>query len=290
MSHGIHTFLQKSHARREAIRQQVALLGTVSNQRTRAPVERALKTVEKQLGESLLPDLSDAACQRAAQLVGFRALISDPPARGIAAERERLLAELQSIEADPAWQERAALAHPETGTLTLRVAELEEQRRPALDVVTRCNAHERFEHLLAVGYDTPTYAVPFWRAAYYRDWEAGDQVVEAFADREKPEGPALRFRDVVALYGELKESLDVLTTALNTAQGRLDHVGRQMTRHAEATAGLESVEARHLEKWRARLVSHVQALGLEHQDPSLLAVPELARQVKVLDGLAAKLR
>ncbi len=286
---GVTEFIRRSTERRAELKQQSGALSELSSASHRVAVERAREGVRAQLGEGLLPDLSDAACQRAAAWVGFPAILgASSPAVERAAERAQLEAELAALEADPDWSGRETLVHPETGTLSIEEKELEERRAPAWEVNSLCFQSPRFQRLIDTGYDTPEYAVPFWRAAYYQDWEAADLVVERFLPRQQ--NPKLRFSDVRALFLEVQDSVQALDASLSSVRGKLRRIRGLEERHVSQREALETLEARHLDRWRKRLVSHVEALGLEHQDPALLSQPELARLVKVLDGLGAKLR
>jgi hypothetical protein len=264
-------------------------LAKVTDGRAVAQVEKARHAVEVELGLALLPDLTPKSCDRAARLTGFLGITADPPAVALEAERQSLTARLAAIAADERFQKREHLAHPDTGELVQRKEELLAHRLPFTEFTTRCDAHPRFRHLIGVGYDTPAYAVPFWRSSYYQDWKAGDEIVELFPERAT-DGRELRFADLRATWLDHLDSITALNASLHAVEAELAAVSTLTRNHAQLGLELAALDSKHLDLWRERLISHLRALGLENLDPALETEPAIARLVKALDGLDHKAR
>lgn len=276
-------------ARQAELAADIAALAKVSDGRAVSQVDKARRAVEVELGLALLPDLSPESCGRAARLTGFLGITVEPPAVALEAERLSLTARIAAIEADERFQRREHLAHPDTGELVQRKEELLAHRLPFTEFTKRCEAHPRFRHLISVGYDTPAYAVPFWRSAYYQDWKAGDEVVELFPERAT-EGRELRFADLRATWLDHLDSITALNASLHAVESDLAGVSTLTRAHTQLGLELAALPSKHLELWRERLISHLRALGLENLDPVLETEPAVARLVKALDGLDHKAR
>lgn len=282
-------FQEKARRRLEELQSELDSLGPITSSNAVAQVEKARRAVEVELGLALLPDLSEPSCRRAARLTGFLGITADPPAVALEAERQALTARLATIDADERFQKREHLAHPDTGELVQRKEELLAHRLPFTEFTSRCEAHARFRHLIAVGYDTPAYAVPFWRSAYYQDWKAGDEVVELFPERSSDER-ALRFADLRATWLDHLDSITALNASLHSVESDLAAISTLTRVHAQLGLELAALPGKHLDLWRERLISHLRALGLENLDPALETEPAIARLLKALDGLDHKAR
>jgi len=205
----------------------------------------------------LLPDGSPAAAARAAEWTRFAELAREPPAasaeREITTRRERVA----EIERDPRWVERVALRDPDVGTLTVPLREHEEHLAP-LDAVLRRAEHPRLDHLLACGYGTPDYDVGWWRLSYYRDWEAGDEVLEQFPDHEEDFG---RFRDY---YLELVRAAEALRAEVERLRAEVRAGEDLEVEHRDTLAAIQTAPQRALDHARQRLGSFLADLGPQH--------------------------
>ncbi len=257
---GVAEFLRQAHARRTAIREELANVRQLDtrHQDERRGLADQLDQVTADLASNLLPAMTRDAVARAVRLSGFAALAQTDPLAAIEADRQALGARLEQIEADPAWRDRVRLRAPRTGTLTRQIEELEDFRKPLEEVMTRV-AHPRLERLLSVGYGTDEYKVGFWRISYYSDWAAGDQIVEKFPDKKtfaEVREEVLRVRPDLAVYNAKLAELRAEVTAGDALESE----------HAAHAAALPTLEARHLAAWQKRLRKHVAGL-----DPALIA-------------------
>jgi hypothetical protein len=71
--------------------------------------------------------------------------------------------------------------------------------------------------LLESGYDTPAYAIGWWRLDYYRDWKAGDEVVEKFPGVD-------RFAAIRERLGEARKTLAVFDAKIAEVDARIASV------------------------------------------------------------------
>lgn len=231
----------------------------------------------KDLGEALLPDLTPASYERVARLAGFQRYAQRNPALERERERTGLMEWVKKIEADPRYVDRLRLRDPRTGTLTRKIAELEDFRKPFADTVAKC-AHPRLERLLEVGYGTPKYSVPFYTLAYYADWKAGDEILERFPDDKE-------FGDVLAEYRQAKESLDSYDASLDELRGKVAEIDDLVKRHDAAASDLTTLDARFLAQCQHEVAQHVADSPLSAIGPMLSADPNVELLAKKLDGL-----
>ncbi len=232
------------------------------------------------LGSSLLPALEPESVARAVQLTGYT------PLQDAIAQRERerhtLTAELQQIEADPAFVHRELQLHPRTGTLIVRQSEIVGHRAPWAEVMDK-SVHERLERLLETGYGTDDYNVPFWRLSYYSDWEAADEILARFPDKKN--------------FGELrKEILEARATvatfdgALRDLQVQIAHGAAVERRHQELTEALRGLDERYLQTARTRTAQHLAAIEPKWVNPRLTHAPDIQLVYLRANGVAAKAR
>ncbi len=229
---------------------------------------------------AILPALDDASRARAVRLSGFTPLRQEDPRAAIERERQELLARLGEIEADPRHRDRELLRAPRVGTLTRQIDELEEFRA-SLSAIVDAAAHPRLERLLQTGYGTEAYDVGWWRASYYLDWKAGDEILEKLPGKTFAEvrEELLRARDSLAVYdqklGFLRDEI-----ALGEALER---------EHAAATERLANLEQHHLQAWRERLAEHLSSLDPQALGDRLAGEPDVELLLKQALGLERKL-
>lgn len=247
----------------------------------RAEVEAQAEAARQELLKAILPGLYPEAMDRALALCGY-APLRDKAAifKALEDDKVRLQTRLAEIAADERFTRREELTHPNTGTLTRRVAELVDYMAGFQKVVASCQ-HPRFEHLLSVGYGTPNYAVPFWRLSYYNDWKAGDEILERFTDKQD-------FGQIVAAYTEAEGVLQVFKTELAELRGQVAECEALAKEHMELSARFEDAAARHLEDLRGRIASFIRDMGIAAIGDRLSADPEVELLAKRWDGLCRK--
>lgn len=187
MSRTYHTqdFVYAGSNQRTALRQQLAVAEhyrTLHHKR-RAEIERSYAEATGELARAILPGFTLEILQRAAALTGYQRPIAEDALGAMERERASLKQRIAQIEADPRFAQRELLRHPSTGSLTRGLREIEEMIAPMKDVLERCQ-HVRLGRLIESGYGTPEYGTAFWRLSYYRDWEAADDILERFADKQ----------------------------------------------------------------------------------------------------------
>ncbi|NOU32078.1 MAG: hypothetical protein HOO96_29590 [Polyangiaceae bacterium] len=204
--YGTQDFLIAAQAHRQHLQEA---LRTAEDARRRHLAEWEQLAVQvnhaaQELGQFLLPNLGAEAIDRAIRLTGYE------PLRGFAhqyrQEGAQLTAQRAAIVDDPRYRNRELNWHPNTGTLSNEVRELEESRAPFVPILEACN-HPRMPALMESGYGTPAYGVGFWRLSYYRDWEAADSIVEKLGKKD--------FAEVRTEYERALETSHELTASLN---------------------------------------------------------------------------
>jgi hypothetical protein len=275
-------FRQAAHARRDEIEAELA---EVRRLQERHEAERATLAAQRaevlaRLAAAVLPGLNEAAFERAARLTGFVAGRQQDPIAAMQAEARALQERIAAIEADERYVKRELLAAPRTGELQLKIAELEEFRAPAAEVVAR-GAHPRFRHLLDVGYGTDAYKVPFWRLSYYRDWKAGDEIVAEWPGKET-------FAAVREEYLTAAESLATFDASLAPLRQQVADIAGLEQDLADKQQLLETLPDRHLGAWRQRLVDHLQSLDPAWLADRLAGEQDVELLFKQADGLLKK--
>jgi hypothetical protein len=233
-----------------------------------------------ELVATLLPVLTREHLAHAAGLTGYTPLVSGQPLERMAAEADDLARKIQVIEADPNFIHREHLRDPRGGKLILELAELDGARR-SIEPLVAAAAHPRLPHLLAVGYGTPAYDVPFWRLSYYTDWEAADEILVNFPGKTFSE-----FRDE---YQRSVESLESLAQRAKEIDQLLRKGAEQDRRYATLRHAQETLAERTLSNLREHLGRHIVDSGGAAIGPRLAQVPELDILAKRVFGLGAKL-
>ena len=245
----------------------------------RAELEKRWGEARRELLETLLPALTPEAMARAEERIGYGPL-RQPEAilQAVADERAALEQRRAAIAADERFVNRELLRDPKVGTLTRKIAELEEYAAAFRDIVARCQ-QPRLARLLATGYGTPTYSVPWWRASYYGDWKAGDEILERFPDK----------KDFAAVLAEYQQAQDVLTVyhADSTELRQQVAAGEALEQeHADVSYKLANLEDRHLADLRDRVGRFIEDTGLARLAPRLKADPALELLAVRFDGLS----
>lgn len=240
---------------------------------------RASRALEE-LVVALLPSMAEAHRARAAMLTGYLPLVHPDVGPSLEGERQRLSQRIAAIEADPRFAHRELLRAPRVGSLTRAIAELEQFRAPLVGVLLQA-AHPRLERLLHVGYGTDAYQEKWWRSGYYADWEAGDQILERFPNKTFAEvrDEYLQARDAVMVYDARLAELRREWTAGQALEAE----------HAQHSAALPTVEARHLQRARHALAQHISDTDMSVLGPKLAAEPSVEILAKRWHGLAHKL-
>ena len=250
------------------------------HQARRAEVAQRYQHALDELLAALLPALTPEALQRAAQLTGYTPLQQPAVLGDLEAERTRLAARITQIEADHRFIHREFLRAPRIGKLTREVDELLEHRAPFVSFLQQC-AHPRIDHLIASGYGTTEYKVPFWRLSYYSDWEAADHIMALF--------PEKTFADVHADYVKAQSTVGVFDGRLAELYAEIAAGAALELECQRAKEAFASVDQRHLQRARHYLGRHVIDCGLRVLGQHLAADPNVEIFAKRVSGLNHKL-
>lgn len=277
---------------REAAKLERTLEGQVNEvQRRRAEHQQKERELElrrdhalSELSAALLPAMTRAAVAQAAEWTGYLVLRQEDFAAAMEADRAKLAARIAEIEATPAFADREALRHPETGSLTLSLEELKNDLRP-LDRFLEKAKHPRLQHLLEVGYGMNLYSVPWWRMSYYNDWKAGDEILERFADKNWD-----GFKDFRRHYRDISQAADAFRDKLKEIKAQIYQGEELEAEHARSAAALGSLEEQYLGQVRVRIEAFLNDTGATAFAGRLDAVPELALLAKRWAGLREQVR
>ena len=244
----------------------------------RAELEKRWGEARRELLEALLPTLTPEAIKRAAERVGYGPL-RQPAAilQAVADERAALEQRQAAIAADERFVNRELLRDPKVGTLTRKIAELEEYSSSFRDTVALCE-HPRLARLLQTGYGTPAYSVPWWRASYYGDWKAADEILERFPDKKD-------FAAVLAEHQQAQGVLAVYDADLAELRQQVAAGEALEQEHADVSYKLANLEDRHLADLRDRVGRFIEDTGLPRLAPRLKADPPLELLAVRFDGL-----
>jgi hypothetical protein len=250
----------------------------------RAKLEAERTRALSDLGQVVLPRLDHASIAAAAQAVGLAGLpAEDVPAR-LEARRQWLAARLSAILVDPRYRDRELLRHPRTGSLMTAIAQNEDYRKPAADVIATCDAHPRFEGLWTGGFGTPEQGAKWWRYSYWQDRSAASELVSKFEGKTT-------FAEVRDEYARAKETASVFDAEL--AKLRAEVAAGEALEREYATLHEEhrTLDARGLEHTRGRIVEHMLSSDASLVAARLRALPKGADLLLLFlraSGIAAK--
>ena len=246
----------------------------------RAEVAQRYNQALDELLAALLPALTPEALHRAAQLTGYVPLLQPSVIGELQAERARLEERIAQIEPDPRFVHREFLRAPRIGKLTREVEEILEHRGPMVTLLREAS-HPRIDHLIASGYGTSEYKVPFWRLSYYNDWEAGDQILQLFPGKSFAE-----LRDEYVKSRDANAAFEARLADLHSEIAAGERLEKEYIRSREALA---TVDQRHLQRARLFLGRHVTDCGFRVLGPRLAADPSVEVLAKRVSGLGHKL-
>lgn len=259
------------HAATQLLRQHDARRQEVAGQSKHALEE---------LVATLLPTLGRDHLRAAAELTGYTPLLTNNPIEAMNAEANDLTDKLSKIESDTRFIHREHLRDPRGGKLVLELAELDAARR-ALEPFFSATAHPRLHHLLAVGYGTGDYKVPFWRLSYYSDWEAADAILARV--------PGKTFEQFRAEYEENDRAMRALNERASEIHTELRRGAELDHQHATLKQALATIPERMLARVRESLGRHVMDSGAVALGARFAAAPAVDILAKRAFGLAAKL-
>ena len=246
----------------------------------RAEIAKSYNHALEEFLATLLPALTPEALERAAQLTGYAPLLQPSVLGELNMERARLQERIAQIEPDPRFVHREFLRTPRIGKLTREVDEILEHRAPFVKLLREC-AHPRIDHLIANGYGTSEYKVPFWRLSYYNDWEASDQILQMF--------PGKTFAELHTEYIQARDTNAAFEARLADLHAEIAAGERLETEYTKSKEALATVDQRHLQRARHYLGRHVNDCGFRVLGPRLAADPSLEILAKRVSGLGHKI-
>lgn len=234
------------------------------------------------LSTALLPAITAPAIAQAVQWTGYAPLAKDDIVAEMQAMRTKLEQRNAEIEADPIFQRREE-RDPETGKQTLALREAQKEGGPFLRFVKKAK-HPRLEALILGGYGTDSYDVPWWRMSYYSDWQAGDEILEAFPEKNYEDFAAFR-SDFLKMNQVARRHQDKIY-ALQKEFG----AGRRLeAEHHSNLQVLEDLEAHYLGNARVRIEEHLKKAGAGELKARLGGAPHLEALAKRWAGISKQL-
>ncbi len=231
------------------------LLGELQQQDTKLVDE--LAAAKRALAAVYLPELTDAAFERAAKLTGFQGFQRRDPRLAMAQEKKILEANLANIESDEHYQHRDTLVG-QAGTLQ---QELDSAKETFAPLQAECEKYETladFQELVDVGYDTPQFKEKWWNASYWRHWSAGDRICKQLDMKDFGD-------DVLPAYRKYQEPRDVMRADIQRLTAEIDATHKAVEQHDQLAARYTNLAAIYLAESQDFLGEH-----LEHADFALL--------------------
>ena len=277
-------YTQQANQLNGLIQSHKALVGELQQQDTTLATE--LATAKREIASVYLPELTDAAFERAAKLTGFQGFQRRDPRLALAQERKILEANLANIENDEHYQKRDTLVG-QAGTLQ---QELDSSREAFAPLQTECERFETlqdFQELVDVGYDTPSFKEKWWNAGYWRHWAAGDRICKALEMKDFGD-------DVLPAYRKYQEPRDVMRADIQRLEAEIAATHKAVQDHDQLAQRYQNLDAIYLAEAQDFLGEH-----LEHADHALLEQwvaneADLLRPAQMglrkLSGLLAKRR
>jgi hypothetical protein len=276
--------------------------------RLRVQAEAARQQVV--LAAAYLDQLDQASIDEAEALTGFRGFKKGRPLEAMAREQQALRRRIAEIEADTRFVRREYLVGPH-GERTRALEEAQSLLDPWELECQRFEQHEGFTELVSLGYDTPAFAVPWWKPTYWRHWADGDRICAAlemsdFGDDVLPawrkvDEERRRWRTEVALAETKVNEVHELVAERDQAQARLQRLPETTLQHCQELLGafLADADAALLERWaneksRDDTAARPRVLGLRRVAglrAKLDILDEIDRQgvQAVLDSLGARI-
>ncbi len=271
-------------AQRKVLTEQEARIARATQEHAaqRQTLEAERAQAMHDLGQAVLQKLDVPSIANAAQTVGLVGLPNENINAKLEARRAWLARRLAEIDRDPRYANREMLRHPRTGSLMTAIAEAEDYRKPANEVLARCNDHPRFARLLSTGFGTPEYTGSWWRYSYWVDRSAADEIVAGFPGKTT-------FAEVREEYRLSSETVDAFDADLARLRGEVA-AGEALEReHAALDDEHRNIDARGLEHTRGRIVQHLLTSDASLVSQRLAGSSALRLLFLRASGLTAKL-
>jgi len=239
-----------------------------------------------ELAGILLPSLAPATLDAVAVRLKLPAIASEV-ARKLLLDREAELIQLRdTLAADPRLPRVEGLLN----ACDIRLAEVNESLGSLRAGLSAFDGEPMFDELLRVGYGTPSYDTPWWRASYYRHWKNADTLVELWQPRLGVD----TFPKLLEIYQEQRRAAQTLAISSRDLQSERSALVELATRHAEAVKGLAALPAWYEETLRGRVVERLRTWP-ERTPFELVEGPEGSAQnavvaAKKISALEAKSR
>jgi hypothetical protein len=282
--YGVRDFFSAATRQRVELEEELKRIDTEGqlHLQNRATLGEQATAARRDLAQSLLPGLLPELVARARDLTGFAPWRTEDPIAAMERDRADTLRRLAQIEADRMFVESELLFHPRTGTHPRELAELEAHHATQVAALQQLMAHPRFVQLVEWGYGTEKYTVPFWRLSYYDDWQAHDQIVEAF--------PGKTFQDLAKAYVEALDAEETLRGEMARVRGVIAQGRAVWDEHAALKRRLEVLPGTHLQSAQVRLLEHVMTSHGPSMRAALARDPALHNLYLRASALDAKLR
>ncbi len=234
-----------------------------------------------EIAAALLPDIELETIAATAARCRFPALAKKDFPGQMQRERRKREERIAAIQLEPRYRDRKLLRDPAVGKLTRAIAELLEFRQPSAEIVKKCD-HPRLGTLLASGYGTGQYSVPFWRASYYANWKAGDEILERFPEKKEFEEVRLEYLDAMATLQTYDSKLAELQAEVKAGEALETELAQQQD-------ALATLEQRYLALARASLIEYLRDLPPDALGEALQEGPALGMMAKRWSGITKQI-
>jgi hypothetical protein len=234
------------------------------------------------LGQAVLAKLDARSIAAAAQKVGLVGLPNEKIPERLEARRAWLVQRLADIRRDPRYAHRELLRHPRTGSLITEIAEAEEYRRPAAEVLDTCNEHPRFERLLEIGFGTAEHKAAWWRFSYWADRSAANELIARFPGKAS-------FSEVLEEYQRANQTVASYDAELERLRGEVAGGEALEREHDTLVFEHDNLDAQGLEHTRTRLVQHMMSSDVSLMSQRLAPSSALRLLFLRASGLSSKI-
>ena len=253
-------------------------------QKADTEIEQEHDAARGDLAAIYLPELSDAAFERAGRLTGFQGFQRRDPRVALAQEKKGIQAHLAKIDADDRYQRRDVLVGP-AGTLTQELELAKETLAPLETECARFEELEGFVELIQVGYDTHGFKEKWWHASYWHHWSAGDRICKTLQMNDFGD-------DVIPAYQKYAEPRDVMRADVDRLEKDLDAIHTMTKEHDELADRLAHLDEIYLEQAQDFLGEHLDHADLALLEQWIANEPDLQRPAQLglrrLSGVQAK--
>jgi hypothetical protein len=232
-----------------------------------------------ELAEYAMPKLDPEVFRQIKNFLGYGQFLATDPIQKMQLDQEKKQARLAQLNQDPRVQNSDIYIHPNTGNISLKIQESQEQLKVVDQVVSQYSAEPRLLDLFENGYKTPAYKFRWWNANYYSDWKWGDIYEEKFG--KTIEAMSTEYQAFSRDKATLEDSVRELTNEKNQILALV----KEQQELKEALADFPNFTLRQCHQ---KLVAHLRHADKEHLFNLAKGDPARESLIKKIHGIEKK--